>query len=61
MEGQLLQKIKEITGELSAAELNNIMTVIANPRQFKFPDWFLNRKKDYKMASFLRLSLIPLI
>ena len=24
------------------------MTIVANPRQFKIPDWFLNRKKDYK-------------
>ena len=24
------------------------MTVVANPRQFKIPDWFLNRQKDYK-------------
>ncbi|KAL9395952.1 hypothetical protein Peur_010205 [Populus x canadensis] len=23
------------------------MTIVANPRQFKIPDWFLNRKKDY--------------
>ncbi|XP_042469886.1 pentatricopeptide repeat-containing protein At1g66345, mitochondrial-like isoform X2 [Zingiber officinale] len=35
-------------GELSAAELENLMTVVANPHQFKIPDWFLNRKKDYK-------------
>ncbi|KAG4910616.1 40S ribosomal protein S18 [Glycine max] len=35
-------------GELSAAELDSVMTVVANPRQFKIPDWFLNRKKDYK-------------
>ncbi|KAG6514994.1 hypothetical protein ZIOFF_025372 [Zingiber officinale] len=35
-------------GELSASELENLMTVVANPRQFKIPDWFLNRKKDYK-------------
>ncbi|XP_074557024.1 small ribosomal subunit protein uS13z/uS13y/uS13x-like [Curcuma longa] len=35
-------------GEISAAELENLMTVVANPRQFKIPDWFLNRKKDYK-------------
>jgi len=39
-------------GELSAAELDNIMTVVANPRQFKVPDWFLNRKKDYKDGKF---------
>lgn len=24
------------------------MHIVANPRQFKIPDWFLNRKKDYK-------------
>lgn len=35
-------------GELSAAELDNLMTVVANPRQFKIPDYFLNRQKDYK-------------
>ncbi|KAL9446399.1 hypothetical protein AB3S75_014122 [Citrus x aurantiifolia] len=35
-------------GELSAAELDNLMVVVANPRQFKIPDWFLNRQKDYK-------------
>ncbi|KAL6214691.1 hypothetical protein ACLB2K_014123 [Fragaria x ananassa] len=35
-------------GELSAAEIDNLMTIVGNPRQFKIPDWFLNRKKDYK-------------
>ncbi|KAF4353155.1 hypothetical protein G4B88_003032 [Cannabis sativa] len=35
-------------GELSAQELDNLMVIVANPRQFKIPDWFLNRKKDYK-------------
>lgn len=35
-------------GELSAAELDQLMVVVANPRQFKIPDWFLNRQKDYK-------------
>ena len=23
------------------------MTIFANPRQFKIPDWFLIRQKDY--------------
>jgi hypothetical protein len=41
------------TGELNAAELENLMAVVANPRQFKIPDWFLNRKKDYRMESTL--------
>lgn len=35
-------------GELSAGEIDNLMTIVQNPRQFKIPDWFLNRKKDYK-------------
>ncbi len=24
------------------------MIIVNNPRQFKIPDWFLNRQKDYK-------------
>ena len=35
-------------GEMSAAELENLMVIVGNPRQFKIPDWFLNRKKDHK-------------
>jgi small subunit ribosomal protein S18e len=35
-------------GELTAAELHQLMVIVANPRQFKIPDWSLNRKKDYK-------------
>jgi hypothetical protein len=32
--------------------MERLMTVVANPRQFKVPDWFLNRKKDYKDGRF---------
>lgn len=35
-------------GELTTAELESLMVVVANPHQFKIPDWFLNRQKDYK-------------
>ncbi|KAF6168755.1 hypothetical protein GIB67_043098, partial [Kingdonia uniflora] len=35
-------------GELSATKLENLMTIVANPQQFKIPDWFLNIKKDFK-------------
>ncbi|KAF0907471.1 hypothetical protein E2562_017403 [Oryza meyeriana var. granulata] len=42
----------EWAGELSAEELERLMTVVANPHQFKVPDWFLNRKKDYKDGRF---------
>ncbi|KAI4971588.1 hypothetical protein ZWY2020_002502 [Hordeum vulgare] len=39
-------------GELSSKEMDRLMTVVANPRQFKVSDWFLNRKKDYKDGMF---------
>ncbi|XP_048573887.1 40S ribosomal protein S18-like [Triticum urartu] len=29
-----------------------LMAVVHIPRQFKVPDWFLNRKKDYKDGKF---------
>ncbi|KAL8513613.1 hypothetical protein ACS0TY_012914 [Phlomoides rotata] len=43
-------------GELSSAEIDNLMTIVANPRQFKIPDWFLNRKKDYKDGKFSQVT-----
>lgn len=39
-------------GELSASELESLMVVVSNPRQFRVPDWFLNRKKDIKDGRF---------
>lgn len=35
-------------GELSDEEVEKITTVMANPRQYKIPDWFLNRQKDIR-------------
>merc|ERR1712038_2197966 len=35
-------------GELSEEEDERIITIISNPRQYKIPDWFLNRQKDIK-------------
>ena len=43
-------------GELSAAELESLMVIVANPRQFRIPDWFLNRQKDFKDGKYLQLS-----
>jgi small subunit ribosomal protein S18e len=46
-------------GESSAAELDNLMTVVAKPRQFKVPYWFLNREdlKDGKASQFVSNAL----
>ncbi|KAI3892631.1 hypothetical protein MKX03_023250 [Papaver bracteatum] len=52
--------MNERDGELSATELKNLMTIVAIPRQFKIPDWFLNRKKDYKDEDTHKLYLMLL-
>ena len=44
-------------GELSAAELESLMVIVSNPRQFRIPDWFLNRQKNYKDGKYLRDDL----
>jgi small subunit ribosomal protein S18e len=35
-------------GELTNEEVERVMTIVQNPRQYKIPDWFLNRQKDFK-------------
>mmetsp|Transcript_21093 Transcript_21093/g.60265 ORF Transcript_21093/g.60265 Transcript_21093/m.60265 type:complete len:155 (+) Transcript_21093:53-517(+) len=40
--------VQKRAGELSAEEIERIVTILQNPRQFKIPDWMLNRKKDIK-------------
>ena len=43
-------------GELSAAELEQLMVIVANPRTFKVPDWFLNRQRDPKDGTTSQLT-----
>ena len=33
-------------GELSADEIERIVAILQNPRQFKVPEWMLNRRRD---------------
>ncbi|XP_068940620.1 small ribosomal subunit protein uS13-like isoform X2 [Petaurus breviceps papuanus] len=35
-------------GELTEDEVEPVITIMQNPRQYKIPDWFLNRQKDVK-------------
>jgi hypothetical protein len=42
-------------GECSADELERMMGIVANPRAYKIPDWFLNRQKDHKTGRFLQV------
>lgn len=42
-------------GELAMADLERIVTIMQNPRQYKIPDWFLNRQKDIKDGTYSQL------
>merc|ERR1712159_830092 len=43
-------------GELTSEEIDRIVTIIQNPRQFKIPEWFLNRRKDYKDGKYTQTT-----
>merc|ERR1712224_871783 len=38
--------ITKRAGEMTDEEVEKLITIISNPRQYKIPDWFLNRQKD---------------
>ena len=42
-------------GELSDEEVEKLITIMGNPRQYKIPDWFLNRQKDVKDGKFAQV------
>ncbi|KAL6757817.1 component of cytosolic 80S ribosome and 40S small subunit [Haematococcus lacustris] len=49
--------MKKRAGECSAEELERLMTIVANPANYKIPTWFLNRQKDYKTGRFTQAGL----
>jgi small subunit ribosomal protein S18e len=42
-------------GELTADEIEKLVAIIQNPRQFKIPLWFLNRQKDFKTGKYMQI------
>eukprot|EP00111_Clytia_hemisphaerica_P019660 TCONS_00058009-protein len=44
-------------GELSDEEVERLITIMQNPRQYKIPDYFLNRKKDIKDGKYSQVSI----
>merc|ERR1712180_25750 len=38
--------LRKRAGDLSEEEIEKVITIMENPRQYKIPDWFLNRQKD---------------
>merc|ERR1712136_644636 len=43
-------------GELSEEDIERVVTIMANLRQYKIPDWFLNRQKDIKDGKFSQVT-----
>jgi small subunit ribosomal protein S18e len=42
-------------GELTQEEIEKIITVMTHPRQFKIPNYFLNRQKDIKDGKYTQV------
>jgi len=47
--------ITKRAGELSKEEVEKIVTVMQHPTQFKIPNWFLNRQKDFTTGQYKQL------
>ena len=45
-------------GEITDAELERIMEIMQNPRDYKIPDYFINRQKDVKTTQVLSNFLV---
>ena len=45
-------------GELTDEEVDRIITIMQNPRQYKIPDWFLNRQKDRKDGKYSQVRTL---
>merc|ERR1712002_291620 len=42
-------------GEMTEEEVEKIVTIMTTPRQYKIPDWFLNRQKDIKDGKYTQV------
>jgi small subunit ribosomal protein S18e len=42
-------------GELTNDELERLVKIMQSPREYKIPDWFLNRQKDPKDGGFTQV------
>lgn len=47
--------INKRAGELTEDDVKKLVTVMQNPRQYRVPDWFLNRQKDPKDGKFAQM------
>lgn len=38
-------------------QVERVITIMQNPRQYKIPDWFLNRQKDVKDGKYSQVCI----
>jgi small subunit ribosomal protein S18e len=48
-------------GTLSNEEIEKLVAIINNPKQFKVPDWFVNRQRDFTTGKTTQLVINGLI
>eukprot|EP00601_Ochromonadales_sp_CCMP2298_P018318 CAMPEP_0173271264 /NCGR_PEP_ID=MMETSP1143-20121109/716_1 /TAXON_ID=483371 /ORGANISM="non described non described, Strain CCMP2298" /LENGTH=148 /DNA_ID=CAMNT_0014207801 /DNA_START=14 /DNA_END=460 /DNA_ORIENTATION=+ len=48
--------ITKRAGELTPEEVERLVTIIQNPLQFKIPEYFLNRQKDFTTGKYTQLT-----
>lgn len=48
--------ISKRAGELSSEEIARLVAIISQPLQFKIPQWFVNRQKDFKDGKFKHVT-----
>ena len=49
-------KVSTIYWQFFVLQVEKIVTIISNPRQYKIPDWFLNRQKDIIDGKYSQLT-----
>merc|ERR1712025_1066137 len=43
-------------GEFAVEQLEKLMEIVANPKTYKIPSWFLNNQVDYKDGTFSQVT-----
>ena len=41
-------------GELTQDEVEKLVAIIQSPKQFKIPEWFLNRQREWKTGKYMQ-------
>eukprot|EP01083_Nonionella_stella_P159285 519469_1 len=42
------------SGELTQDEVEKLVAIIQSPKQFKIPEWFLNRQREWKTGKYMQ-------